>query len=157
MAEVPFTQKRANPRFSFFADAEMTLKDETLVRTQLVELSSRGCYLGTLEPIPIGTEFRLRISDGIRTCELQGKVIYLHSSNGLGIFGIGVLFGRMSAEHRSVIDAWLNELAGEHADGEDGLHGPGRRRRTRTQPDRGAGQGGPTKRAGKGETAWPAA
>ena len=76
-----------------------------------MELSSRGCYLGTLEPIPIGTEFRLRISDGIRTCELQGKVIYLHSSSGLGICGVGVLFGKMAAEQRSVIDAWLQELA----------------------------------------------
>ena len=113
MAEAPFTQKRTNPRFSFFANAEITLCDGTLVPTQLAELSSRGCYLGTLEPIPIGTEFRLRISDGIRTCELQGKVIYLHSSSGLGIFGIGVLFGEMVAEQRSVIDAWLHELAGK--------------------------------------------
>ena len=115
MAEVPFAQQRANPRFSFFADAEITLKDGTLVPTQLAELSSRGCYIGTLVPIPVGTEFRLRISDGIRTCELQGKVIYLHSSSGLGIYGIGVLFGKMAAEQRSVIDAWLHELAGKRA------------------------------------------
>jgi PilZ domain len=94
MSEVPFAQKRTNPRFSFFADAEITLKDGTIVPTQLAELSSRGCYLGTLEPIPTGTEFRLRISDGIRTCQLQGKVIYLLSGSGLGIFGIGVCLGR---------------------------------------------------------------
>jgi hypothetical protein len=111
MAEAPFAKKRANPRFSFFADAEITLKDGTLVRTQLTDLSSRGCYLGTPEPIPIGTEFRLCISDGIRTCELQGKVIYLHSSSGLGIFGVGVLFGTMATEQRSIIEAWLHELA----------------------------------------------
>ncbi len=92
---------------------QITLRDGRLVPTQLAELSSRGCYLGTLEPIPVGTEFRLRISDGIRTCELQGEVIYLHSSGGLGIFGIGVLFGTMAAEQRSVIDAWLHELAGK--------------------------------------------
>jgi len=98
MPEVPFTQKRANPRFAFFADAEITLKDGTLIPTQLTDLSSGGCYLGTLEPIPIGTEFRLLISDGIRTCELRGKVIYFHSGSGLGIFGIGVLFGTMAAE-----------------------------------------------------------
>jgi hypothetical protein len=38
-------------------------------------------------------------------------VIYLHSGNGLGIFGMGVLFGRMTAEARSVLDEWLQELA----------------------------------------------
>jgi len=111
MAEIPFARKRANQRFAFFAEAEVTLNDGTSVPAQLAELSSRGCYLGTLEPIPVGTEFRLRITDGMRTCELQGKVIYLHSSKGLGIFGIGVLFGEMAADQRSVIDAWLHELA----------------------------------------------
>lgn len=114
MAEVPFAQKRDNPRFSFFADAEITLRDGTLVPTQLAELSPQGCYIGTPVPIPLGTEFRLRIWDGISTCELNGKVIYLHSSSGLGIFGIGVLFGTMAAEERCVIDAWLRELAAKH-------------------------------------------
>jgi hypothetical protein len=67
--------------------------------------------MGTLEPIPIGTEFLLRIWQGMRTCELEGKVIYLHSGNNLGICGMGVLFGRMAVEDRSVIDAWLYELS----------------------------------------------
>ena len=66
-------------------------------------------------PIPLGTEFRLHISDGMRTCELHGKVIYLHSSNGLGLFGMGVLFGQVAAEQRSAIDAWLDELAAKAA------------------------------------------
>jgi hypothetical protein len=78
-------------------------------------LSLRSCYLGTLEPIPIGTEFGLRISDGIRTCELQGKVICLHSSNARGIFGMDVLFGEMAAEQRSVVDAWLHDVMGKRA------------------------------------------
>jgi hypothetical protein len=90
--------------------AEITLCEGRLILTQLAELSLRGCHLGTLEPIPIGTEFGLSISDGIRTCELQGKVICLHSSDALGIFGMDVLFGEMAAEQRSVIDAWLHEL-----------------------------------------------
>jgi hypothetical protein len=58
MVEGPRAQKRVHRRFSFFADAEITLPDGTLVPTQLAELSSRGCYLGTLEPIRVGTEFR---------------------------------------------------------------------------------------------------
>ena len=49
MAEAPFTVRRANPRFSFFADAEVTLLDGTWVRGQLSELSSRGCYI---DPFP---------------------------------------------------------------------------------------------------------
>jgi PilZ domain len=107
----PLPEKRADQRFSFFADAEVTLCDGTSVPTQVAELSSRGCYIGTLLPIPVGTEIRLHISDGIRTCELQGKVVYLHSSSGLGIFGMGVQLENIATQQRSVIDAWLHDLA----------------------------------------------
>jgi hypothetical protein len=95
--------------------AEIALRDGRLILTQLTELSLHGCHLGALEPVPIGTEFGLRISDGIKTCELQGKVIGLHSSSGIGIFGMDVLFGEMATEQRSIIDAWLCELAGKPA------------------------------------------
>jgi hypothetical protein len=111
MAEASFAVRRANPRYSFFAEAEVTLRDGTSVPAQLSELSSRGCYIDTLEPIPIGTELRLRINNGISTCELPGKVIYMHSGYGMGIFGMGVLFGNMAAEQHSAINAWLRELA----------------------------------------------
>jgi PilZ domain len=112
MPEGPYTVRRTNPRFSFFADAEVTLRDGTGVRAQLAELSSRGCYIDTLEPIPIRTKLRLRICDGMNTCELHGKVLYMHSGGGFGIFGMGVLFEEMGAEQRSAIDAWLRVLAG---------------------------------------------
>ena len=112
MAEGPYTVRRANPRFSFFADAEVTVRDGTCVRGQLSKLSSRGCYIDALEPIPTRTKLRLRICDGMSTCELHGKVIYMHSGGGFGIFGMGVLFEEMGAEQHSAIDAWLRELAG---------------------------------------------
>jgi len=112
MAEAPYAVRRANPRFSFFADAEVTLRDGTGVRAQLAELSSRGCYIDTLEPIPVRTKLRLRICDGMITCELHGKVLYMHSGGGFGIFGMGVLFEEMGAEQHSSIDAWLRKLAG---------------------------------------------
>ena len=112
MAEGPYIVKRANPRFSFFADAEVTVRDGTRVRAQLSELSARGCYIDTLEPIPVRTKLRLRICDGMSTCEVNGKVIYIHSGGGFGIFGMGVVFEEIGAEQHSTIDAWLNKLAG---------------------------------------------
>jgi len=113
MAEAACTVRRANPRFSFFADAEVTLLDGTWVRGQLSELSSRGCYIDTLEPIPIRTKLHLRICDGMSTCEVHGRVIYMHSGGGFGIFGMGVLFEEMGAEQHSAIHAWLRRLAGQ--------------------------------------------
>jgi hypothetical protein len=112
MADPSYAVRRANPRFSFFADAEVTLRDGTGVLAQVAELSSRGCYIDTLEPIPSHTKLRLRICDGISTCELSGKVIYMHSGGGFGIFGMGVVFEKMGAEQQSAIEAWLGGLAG---------------------------------------------
>jgi hypothetical protein len=113
MAEATYAVRRANPRFSFFADAEATLRDGTSVSAQVSELSVGGCYIDTLEPIPIGTELRLRISHGINTCEIPGKVIYMHSGYGMGIFGVGVVFGEMAAKQHSAIRSWLRELGGK--------------------------------------------
>lgn len=115
MANNHFAEKRTGRRFSFFADAEVILDDGTSVPTQLAELSSSGCYIGTMLPIPTGTQFRIRIWDGIRACELQGRVMYLHSSSGLGIFGMGVLLEKIAPEERCVIDGWLRDLAGKRA------------------------------------------
>ena len=109
--EGSYTKKRVNPRFPFFADAEVTLRDGTCVRAQTAELSSRGCYIDTLEPIPTRTKLRVRISDGLSACELRGKVLYLHSGGGFGIFGMGLVFEEMNAEQHSSIDAWLSRLA----------------------------------------------
>jgi hypothetical protein len=107
----PVSIKRANPRFSFFADAEAILGDGTSVPAQLSELSSRGCYIDTLEPIPVGTELSLRIRDEVSACELRGKVIYMQSGGGMGIFGMGIVFGEMDVKQHSAVDAWLRKVS----------------------------------------------
>lgn len=112
MGEPTYAVKRTNPRFQFCAEAEITLRDGTWLPAQLAEISARGCYVDTLEPLPLGTEFELSISDGMNTCELPGKVIYEHTGGGLGVVGMGVLFGSMGFEQHSAIDSWLLELAG---------------------------------------------
>jgi hypothetical protein len=114
MYQASFAVKRANPRFPFCAEAEAILRDGTWVPAQLSELSSRGCFIDALSPIPVGTALHLRICYGTNACELHGKVIYTQSGGGMGIFGMGVLFGEMGAEQHSTIGAWLHELAGKH-------------------------------------------
>jgi hypothetical protein len=38
--------------------------------------------------------------------------MYLHSSSGLGIFGMGVLLEEIAPEERRMIDRWLYDLDG---------------------------------------------
>src|SRR5258706_14239817 len=104
MADGPYAVRRANPRFPFFANAEVTLRDGTGVLAQVAELSSRGCYIYTLEPISTRTELRLRICDGVSTFELHGKLLYWQSGGGFVIFRMDVLFDGMVADQHSAID-----------------------------------------------------
>jgi hypothetical protein len=107
MSETVFSVTRATPRFSFIAEAEVAvLGDGPRVVARISELSAHGCYVATVNPFPIGTELHVRIRYGCSTCELPGQVIYTHSG-----YGMGVRFGKPAAEHRAMLDAWLDELA----------------------------------------------
>ncbi|HVB87727.1 MAG TPA: PilZ domain-containing protein [Candidatus Dormibacteraeota bacterium] len=113
MAQAAFAIRRMNPRFPCAADAEITFHDGNALRAKLSELSSRGCYIDTLQPVPVGTEMHIAICDGPSRCEVDGKVIYGHAGSGFGVFGMGVVFAEMSSEQNLTIAAWLNELAAQ--------------------------------------------
>ena len=119
MSEAPYAIRRINPRFPFFADAELNLQGGMRVSAQLSELSARGCYVDALQPVAVGTEMRLSICYGANTCELNGKVIYKHSGGGMGLFGMGVLFRDMGNEQHKLIEGWLSQLARQRAAAED--------------------------------------
>jgi PilZ domain len=111
MPEAAFAVRRCHPRFSVFAEAEAILGDGTSIPAQVLELSSHGCYMDASQPVSVGSELFLRISNGLRTCELPAKVIYFHPGLGFGICGMGVAFGEMAIDQRSKIEDWLRELA----------------------------------------------
>jgi hypothetical protein len=103
MSETPYVVARATPRFAFIAEAEIVgMKD----RARVSELSARGCYIDSINPLCKDTPIRFRIRYGCSTCEFSGTVIYTHAG-----FGMGVVFGEMTPEQRSTLDVWLDELA----------------------------------------------
>ena len=103
MNKTSYAVARSTPRFSFIAEAEVLGAGD---RARVSELSARGCYIDTINPLPKGTDLRLRIRYGCSSCEFPGKVIYTHAG-----FGMGVVFGELAAEQRSTLDVWLDELA----------------------------------------------
>jgi PilZ domain len=103
MSDTTYAVPRTTPRFAFIAEAEVVgLKD----CARISELSARGCYIDSINPLPKDTVVRIRIRYGCSTCEFSGTVIYTHAG-----FGMGVVFGNMTAEQRSTLDVWLDELA----------------------------------------------
>ena len=109
MAEPKFAVKRANPRFLFSAEAEAILRDGRPIAAQVFELSLRGCYIDTIEPIPVDTKLDLHISNGAGILELPARVIYADSGSGMGVFGMGLVFENVPAEQNLAIEARLGE------------------------------------------------
>ena len=116
MAQTSYLHKRRTPRFAFSAEAEIKLRDGKSLPAQISELSARGCYVDTLEFVPLGEELELSICDPTNVCEVHGKVIYEHSGGGLGMVGMGVVFGEMNEQQHSTIDLWLRQASGEPTD-----------------------------------------
>ncbi len=103
MSNAPYTVARTTPRFAFIAEAEI---DGMKSSARVSELSARGCYIDSINPLPKDTSVRLRIRYGCSNCEFAGTVIYTHAG-----FGMGVVFNELSGEQRSTLDVWLDELA----------------------------------------------
>jgi hypothetical protein len=103
MSNTPYTVARTTPRFAFIAEAEI---DGVNSSARVSELSSRGCYIDSINPRPKDTNVRLRIRYGCSTCQFSGTVIYTHAG-----FGMGVVFGELTNEQRSTLEVWLEELA----------------------------------------------
>ena len=103
MNETSYAIRRTTPRFAFIAEAEIVgAKD----RSRVSELSARGCYVDTINPLPKGTSMHLRIRYGCSTCEFPVNVIYTHAG-----FGMGVVFAELNAEQAATLGVWLDELA----------------------------------------------
>lgn len=103
MNETSYAIRRTTPRFAFIAEAEVVGLGG---RSRVSELSARGCYVDTINPLPKNTEVRLRIRYGCSSCEFAAKVIYTHAG-----YGMGVVFGEMDAEQSATLGVWLDELA----------------------------------------------
>lgn len=103
MNDTTYTMARTTPRFAFIAEAEIS---GMLASARVSELSARGCYIDSINPLPKDTAVCLRIRYGCSSCEFSGTVLYTHAG-----FGMGVVFGELSSEQRSTLDVWLDELA----------------------------------------------
>lgn len=107
MTQTSSTGRRANPRRSLFADAQLTLANGSVVRGQISDLSANGCYIETLESIPANSRLQVCISDDWRCCDLTGRVTRLETGGGLGVFGMAVAFQNIRAEERVTLNSWL--------------------------------------------------
>ena len=68
------------------------------------DLSLRGCYVDMLNPFPIGTALQLRIHKNNEILDAQASTTSSHTGSGMGL-----LFGEMTPQQRSMLAGWLDE------------------------------------------------
>jgi hypothetical protein len=95
---------RRVPRYTYAAVAEITdTTSQTRLELRIAELSRRGCFVDTMNPLPLGTPLKVVISQDQGTFATDGKVIYVQES-----IGMGVAFLESSPEKLKILDAWLS-------------------------------------------------
>jgi PilZ domain len=96
-------QRRRTPRIAFVAPAELCDKKwDRQLTAQVRELSAYGCYLGTLNTLPVANTVLLKIFVQSECFEAMAKVIYTHRNRGMGL-----LFQELSLQSGNLLREWL--------------------------------------------------
>jgi hypothetical protein len=100
-----YVVERKSPRFPFFASAQLIeSRTDARLLARTSDISREGCYLDMLNPLPTGTRLKINVTHQNKQLDAVGLVV--HSELNVGM---GVRFEEIG--QRSVIDAWLAELA----------------------------------------------
>jgi hypothetical protein len=100
--------RRNAPRYALILVAEITeFPSGTKLTARSSDLSRSGCYIDTLNPIPMGSTVRVRLTRGGDVFEASGKVMYV--SGGLGM---GIAFEEpLPVSQLAVLDRWLSDAS----------------------------------------------
>ncbi|HTB91731.1 MAG TPA: PilZ domain-containing protein [Candidatus Sulfotelmatobacter sp.] len=102
-------ERRSAPRHAMVLAAEVIeLPRGTKLNARTADISKTGCYVDTLNPIPQGSEVRLRFTHGAETFVAKGRVVYV--SYGLGM---GIAFVNMEDGELAKLDRWFSETEHE--------------------------------------------
>jgi hypothetical protein len=98
-------ERRSAPRHAMVLAAEVVeLPRGAKLSARTSDISRTGCYIDTLNPIPQGSEVRLRLTHHEDTFVALGRVVYV--SYGLGM---GIAFVKVEDEQSARLDRWFSE------------------------------------------------
>jgi hypothetical protein len=103
----PNREQRAVPRYTLIATVEIVEPaSDVHISGRISEISRKGCYVDILNPLPVGTLIRLRVSRDQGAFSSPGKIIYLQEG-----MGMGVAFIDPPADQLKILESWLADLA----------------------------------------------
>jgi hypothetical protein len=104
-AKPSFRIKREVPRFALVASVEVAVPHTgKRVSGQVTEISRKGCFIETLNALPVGSPIKITISKDNETFRADGAVIYSRKRGGMG-----VTFDRPAPQQLSILDVWLEK------------------------------------------------
>jgi PilZ domain len=99
-------ERRCGTRSPFIAPIEMVeMRTGSRIKARTSDLSLQGCYVDTLNPLPVGAAVRLQIHRAGLILDVLANVSSRHAGSGMGLE-----FGEITQAQRAVLENWLNEL-----------------------------------------------
>lgn len=100
--------RRQAPRYPLILVAEVTgLAESTVLNARSSDVSRTGCYIDTLNPVPPGSQVRVRLRQGDEVFEAAARVAYICPG-----LGMGVPFDKNAPESQlAILDRWLAKAA----------------------------------------------
>lgn len=94
------------PRYVFVATTELTdPSNESKLSGTVTEISRNGCFVDTVNALPVGTLLNVRITCDQGAFVAKGKINYVQEQ-----IGMGVVFLDPPKDQTEVLDAWLAKL-----------------------------------------------
>jgi hypothetical protein len=105
-ASIAPSDRRNGTRASFIAPIEMVeMRTGSRIEARTSDLSLQGCYVDTLNPLPIGAAVRLQIHRAGMILDVLATVSSRHAGSGMGL-----VFGEITETQRAVVEGWFGEL-----------------------------------------------
>jgi hypothetical protein len=98
--------RRCGTRSPFVAPVEMVeMRTGSRIQARTSDLSAQGCYVDTLNPLPVGAAVQLQIHRTGMTLDVLANVSSRHAGSGMGL-----VFGEITDTQRTILENWLGEL-----------------------------------------------
>jgi hypothetical protein len=96
-------ERREARRYAFICPAELIdLAGSTRISARTADLSLRGCYIDTLNPLPLGTRVRLQLTKNDQRVEFRAEVTSYHMGSGMGL-----IFEGLTPAQTDTVVSWL--------------------------------------------------
>ena len=100
------SERRCASRAPFIAPVEMVeMRTGSRIQARTSDLSPQGCYVDTLNPLPVGAAVRLQIQRRGKVLDVLAHVSSRHAGSGMGL-----VFAEVAPAQSSLLASWLEEL-----------------------------------------------